>query len=174
MKFSGKISLINIMILSKFQVDCITLSNFGNFLNIGKYEIFAKSYTKIVYKKCGQTTKNDSFSKILFELFFRHKMASKKRQIPCFWIIWYINVYFAHTTVWVFLAFCYDCRYVVIWSKLYSYLKAYNCRIYYNINSDNLKVNRGLPVFYSFIFGINSIWIGNSSGRNDRKCNLLL
>ena len=35
MKFSGNVSFINIMILSKFQVDCI-LTNFGNFLNIGK------------------------------------------------------------------------------------------------------------------------------------------
>ena len=44
MKFSGKISLINIMILSKFQVDCITLSNFGNFPNIGKYQIWSEIF----------------------------------------------------------------------------------------------------------------------------------
>ena len=42
MKFSGNVSFINIMILSKFQVDCITLTNFGNFLNIGKFAISAK------------------------------------------------------------------------------------------------------------------------------------
>ena len=42
MKFSGNVSFINIMILSKFQVNCITLTNFGNFLNIGKFAISAK------------------------------------------------------------------------------------------------------------------------------------
>ena len=42
MKFSGNHSFINIMTLSKFQVDCITLTYFGNFLYIGKFLMFAQ------------------------------------------------------------------------------------------------------------------------------------
>ena len=42
MKFSGNVSFINIMILSKFQVDWTILTDFGIFLNIGKFEIFVK------------------------------------------------------------------------------------------------------------------------------------
>ena len=84
MKFSGNVSFIDITILSKFQVDCITLTNFGNFLNIGKSGEKGNFRKILVIQKCQQTAKNDFFSKILFELFFRHKMASKKRQIPCF------------------------------------------------------------------------------------------
>ena len=60
MKFSGNVSFINIMILSKFQVDCITLSNFGNFLNIGKYEIFVKSWFT---KNAGKPPKMTFFPK---------------------------------------------------------------------------------------------------------------
>ena len=37
MKFSGNVSFIDTMILSKFHVDCITLTNFRIFLNIGKF-----------------------------------------------------------------------------------------------------------------------------------------
>ena len=40
-------NFINIMTLSKFQVDCITLTNFGNFLHVGKLVIFAQfQFTK--------------------------------------------------------------------------------------------------------------------------------
>ena len=40
MKFTGNISFINSMILSKFQVDCITLADFRIFIYIGKFDIF--------------------------------------------------------------------------------------------------------------------------------------
>ena len=43
MEFSGSISFINVMILSKFRVGCVTLANFGGFLGVGWCEIFAKS-----------------------------------------------------------------------------------------------------------------------------------
>ena len=37
-----KFSFINLVILSKFKVNSITLTDFGNFLNIGKFTIFVK------------------------------------------------------------------------------------------------------------------------------------
>ena len=36
--FSGNISFIDTMILSKFQVDCITPTDFGNFLNYNQMD----------------------------------------------------------------------------------------------------------------------------------------
>ena len=78
MKFSGNISFIDIMILSKFQVDCISLTNFRNLLYIGKFrEIF--NFRKIlVYKKCRQSPKNDFFLIFSSDSFYLHRYAPKK------------------------------------------------------------------------------------------------
>ena len=62
MKFSGNASFIDTMILSKFQVDCITPTDFGNFLNIGKSAFFAKFWL---------TEKGATFFEInIFEFFY--------------------------------------------------------------------------------------------------------
>ena len=65
------------MILSKFQVDSTSLTNFGYFLNIGKNQDLSNFRRILVYKKCLQTAKND-VSNNLFGLFFKHKMTPKK------------------------------------------------------------------------------------------------
>ena len=63
MKFSGNVSFIDTMILSKFHFDCITPTDFGNFLNIGKYAFFAKFWL---------TEKGATFFEIdIFEFFLR-------------------------------------------------------------------------------------------------------
>ena len=81
MKFSGNVSFINIMILSKFQVDCITLTNFGSFLNIGKQEIFGKSwYTK----NAGKPPKMTFFPKFFLNCFLDIEWLLKKDRYHVF------------------------------------------------------------------------------------------
>ena len=70
MKFSGNISFIDIMILSKFQVDYITLTNFRNLLNIGKFREICNFRKILVYKKCRQSAKNDFFLDFFLQILF--------------------------------------------------------------------------------------------------------
>ena len=47
MKFAGNVSFINVIVLSKFQSDWVTVADFRNFTYIGKFEIFIEfSFTK--------------------------------------------------------------------------------------------------------------------------------
>ena len=74
MKFSGNLSFINIMTLSKFQVGSITQTNFGNFLYIGTFVIFAPfQFTKNGCKP----PKMDFFEKFLRILFLYIKWHQK-------------------------------------------------------------------------------------------------
>ena len=67
MKFSGNASFIDTMILSKFQVDCITPTDIENFLNkIGEKCVFAK------FRLTEKGVK--SFEMGFFELFLQFHM----------------------------------------------------------------------------------------------------
>ena len=65
MKFAGNISFINSMILSKFQVDCITPTDFRFFTYIGKFDI---SGWISAHEKCRNFFSFQYFWKISFDL----------------------------------------------------------------------------------------------------------
>ena len=55
--FPGNVSFINVMTFAKFQIECNILTNFGNFVNIGKLVEICNFHQISFYKKWVQTAK---------------------------------------------------------------------------------------------------------------------